>query len=286
MPPKHILSVPMRLTRAEMEIICRGLNPIERDYLLWKEHGYGAFPNLKLRQIDSVGCDDDLIDQHGAIVSKLRGIVCGNSQSTKRVHLNATELATCQLAVRLVARRDRRKRATWKRRNHRATVRHLSLKLENARKVARSVHVRSRGEADYILVHDRWQAYLAWVQEVFAYGAYLRSERKASVRNTVRKLVLNDWLKWVQAAVRKLELDAIPEAEIVSKLRLGLYAARRAGIGFGVLDPRLSTSRTEWFINELIRRIFEPAWVKKHGDAPEDSHSASIGGTDEEKGDV
>ena len=283
MPPKHVLSVPLRLTRAEMEIICRGLNPLERDYLLWKEHGYGAFPNLTLRQIDSVRCHDDLIDQHGAMVSELGGLVCGNSQPTKRVHLNAIELAACQLGVRLVVHRDRRKKVKWNRRNHRATMRHLSLKLENARKIARSVHIRARGEADYILARDRWQTCVAWMREVFAYAFLRHSKRIPFGRNTTRKLVIRDWLIWVQQALIKLELEPIPEGEIVGEVRQALYAARRAGIGFGVLDPRLSTSRTEWFINELVRRIFEPAWVKKHNGAPEDLPVLSIGGTDEDK---
>lgn len=278
MPPKPVVSVPLRLTRAEMEIICRGLNPIERDYLLWKEQGYGAFPTLVFPAIDSIGCEDDLIDQQSAIVIRVRGLVCNNLQSTKRVHLNAIELAACQLGVRVVAYRARRRKVKWKRRNHRATIRHLSLKLENARKIAKSVQIRVRGEADYILARDRWQTCVAWMREVFAYAFLRHSKRVRSGRNTTRKLVIRDWLIWVQQALIKLELEPIPEGEIVGELRQALYAARRAGIRFGVLDPRQPTSRTEWFIDELVRRIFEPAWVRKHGQGSEDFPAGYIGG--------
>lgn len=252
MPPEPVLAVPVRLTRAEMEIICRGLNPIGRDYQLWKERGYGTFPYLIGRENISIQCTDELIYQQAGVVTKVHGLIYGNFQTTKRLRLNAIELAACEFGIRVVAYCNRHKKVQWKRRNHRATMEHLRRKIQNARRVARSTHIKARGEADYISARDGWQTYLAWMREVFAYAFFLHSKRLPSVRNTIRNLVMKDWVMWVRQALSNLELDPMPDAEIVRELRQALSAAHRAGIGFGVLDPRQRTSRTEWLINELI----------------------------------
>jgi hypothetical protein len=142
-------------------------------------------------------------------------------------------------------------------------MKHLALKLENARKTAVSLHIRLRGKADYESMRNQWQLYLAWMRRHFAYAFLRRSKGPSSGRNTIRNLVAKDWVKWVQQTLNKLGLAAIPEAEIMRQVREGLYAARRAGIGYGGLSLPKPRAEVEWFIEELTKRIFEPAWEGK-----------------------
>jgi hypothetical protein len=262
-----------------MEIICLGLSPIERDNQLWKKLGYGAFPFFVVPDINSLRCSSKLIDQQTAVVTRVRGFVCGNSQATKRLHLTVIELAACALGVRVTKLREQRKSVKWERRNHRATMKHLVLKLENARKTAASLQIRLRGKADYESARDQWQQYLAWMRRHFAYAFLRRPKGPSSGRNTIRNLVAKDWVKWVQQMLNNLGLSAIPEAEIMRQVREGLYAARRAGIGYGGLSLPKPRAEVEWFIEELTKRIFEPAWERKVSRAQETCSGAEAGFT-------
>ncbi|MDR3673873.1 MAG: hypothetical protein P4N24_00180 [Acidobacteriota bacterium] len=263
----------MRLTRAEMEIICFGLTKIEANYRASQNPGGYTFTECRPAP---AGFTDDSVAEQMAVLARARELVCRNSQATKRLHLTAIELSACALGVRVTNFWDRKKNVHWKRRNHSATLRHLLVKIEKQRKVAKRRHIRILGKTNYVATQGRWRKHIAWMRAVYVSAFQARTKRLLPYRrNAVRKTCITNWVKWVQSELSLQDLAPIPEKEIKKEVQKALHAARRRGIGFSVLDPGREQWAAEWFAKKLKERIIKPAWGKRHAEILDRIHAVA-----------
>jgi hypothetical protein len=196
MPGAPDLSVPVRLTSSEMWLISFGLGKVERDYKIWQKYGPSRFMYEASAPVPTPDTKD--IVEQMAVIVKVLDILCVKSQATKRLHLDAIELAACALGARITCLWARkRKGAKWKRRNHQATINNLQLKLENERKTAKRLHIRVHGMEHYRAARGRWRRHVEWIRKVFAYAFWLRTKIEPYHRIKMRRMVIMDWVKWV-----------------------------------------------------------------------------------------
>ena len=208
-----------------MEIICFGLTKIEANYQASRNPGGYTF--AECRPVPA-GFTDDSVAEQMAVLGRARKLVCLNSQATKRLRLTALELSVCALGVRVTNFWDRKKNVHWKCRNHSATLRHLLVKIENQRKVAKRRHIRILGKTDYVATQGRWRKHIEWMRAVYVSAFKARTKRLVAYqRNAVRKICITNWVKWVQRELSTRDLAPIPEEEIKKEVQKALYAARR-----------------------------------------------------------
>jgi hypothetical protein len=256
-----------------MEIICFGLTKIEANYQASRNPGGYTF--TECRPVPA-GFTGDSVAEQMAVLGRARELVCLNSQATKRLRLTALELSACALGVRVTNFWDRKKNVHWKRRNHSATLRHLLVKIENQRKVAKRLHILILGKADYVTTQGRWRKHIEWMRAVYVSAFQARTKPLLPYRrNAVRKICITDWVKWVQRELSLQDLAPIPKKEIKKVVQKALYAAHRRGIGFAVLDPGQKQWAVEWFAQKLRGRIIKPAWGKRRVEILDKIHAVA-----------
>ena len=141
-----------------------------------------------------------------AIILKLRASMLAYPRSTtsRRLHLTAGELAVCGLRVRLTRLWDRRKCFKTKLWNYPPRLKRLSVKLERLRKVAKRLHVRSRGKADYDEVSRSWQRHIQWMRATFFFVFFLHLPPLPYRRIIARRRIYADWVESVKKRMRDL----------------------------------------------------------------------------------
>ena len=122
---------------------------------------------------------------------------------------------------------------------------------------------------------------------VFVSAFFGRPGRTPLPRNTWRRWVMADWVKWVHEELSAQGLPSPADEEIREEIRKALYAARRDGVRYAVLNPKQNRIEADGFIKKLRKRIIAPARAKRWNEVLDKYYVAfpwrNQGGSDDEE---
>ena len=266
MQPEASLAIPVRFTNVEMETIHAGLHLIEQDHLRWQKFRLLGFPYEPSRQARLPEGKDECDEKQMAVMLKLRASTFANphATSTRRMRLTVFELAACALGVRVIRLWYRLRKLRAKRRNYRGSLRRLSVKLENLRKVAKRLHVRSRGKADYDEVSRSWRRHIQWMRATFVFAFFFRWKplRLLYRWRIERRRKYAAWVESVKEEMRARNLTPPPDAVILQEVKKAhYYVGRLSGLLAGGMSPERRAEITSIIWDRLERKLIGPAWA-------------------------
>ncbi len=242
----------LRLSRAEVNLICPGLRRILAAHAAWDREGKAPFSFERL--IYSAIRDDEGqyspadMDTIRRVLEKL----ADGPGETKRFHLDAFELAAASLGVRATEKMSRHRHIQGSFPNHQAAARRLLSKLERHRKRAKRSFIRVQGLTAFSAASQRWQRFVLFVRAHFLYCSCHRPLLPGIHPRIRRRQLVELWMKCLREDLPAAGIEVPPDDQLRELVKRALRSddrfVRSYGLGVVRANPGLFRERMWKFV--------------------------------------
>jgi len=223
-----------RLSLPEIELIRTGLDCVVIEHRAWERHGQDpcsafrrCFRAMAIDEGEYSPADMGMIVQ---TLGKLREV----PGASKRLHMDAMELAACILGARVTQQRVRHGHVKSWLPDHKAATRALLKKLERLRKRAKRLYIRVHGLVAFQGARHRWQRFVPFVRTYFLFCTCHRPLLPGFRARLIRRLLVEDWMKRFREDFHQQNLPVPPEAALRNVVQRALRMGRRYQRAYGL----------------------------------------------------
>lgn len=216
----------LRLTRNEASLIRPGLLRLVIAHRYWRNRGTSMSSPARFISIPGRRDEGEFSPrcQSTAFHVTVAATMSFYAQS-RRLYLNAFELAACILGVRVTEMVARHGHLEPRPPKYKVRCRRLLKKLERLRKRAKCNYI--HGQEAFAEASHRWQQYLRFVRALFTFCTCNRTLSSDPAGRTQRKLIEDEWMKYFREELPARGLDIPPELELRKLVRRALRVGRR-----------------------------------------------------------
>lgn len=218
-----------RLTRDEAMLIRPGLFRIVVAHRKWQDAGRDMIPPGSVTPLPAPKDAGRYCAQHQAIILHV-AVIATNSFKvrSRRLRMNAFELAACILGVRATELMCRHGHLTPCPAGYKVRAQRLLKKLERLRKRAKRAYIRAHGPAAFAEASQKWHEYVRFVRRYFLYCTCNRIKKWVKGSRALRERLVNDWLIFFRKELAALDLKVPPDPRLRNLVRRALRSSRRA----------------------------------------------------------
>ena len=230
MPSKRNITTPFRITRDEDLLIRPGLRRLIIAHHRWKDRGASSVSPRRNSTLPISGLKDEgeFSPDCQATVLRVYEVATNsfNGQS-RRLHLDAIELAACILGVRATEMMARHGHLEPCSSNYKARSQRLIKKLERLRKRAKRAYIRVHGESAFAEASYRWQQYVRFARSFFLFCTCNRMILPDPSGKRRRKLLQDQWIEYLRQELPARGLEVPPEPDLRGLVKRALRVGKR-----------------------------------------------------------
>ena len=241
MSSKRNITTPFRITRDEALLIRFGLLRLVIAHHRWQDRGAPLVSPRRNTTISISGPRDEgeFSPDCQATVLRVYEVATNsfNAQS-RRLHLDAIELAGCILGVRATEMMARHGHLEPCPANYKARCRRLITKLERLRKRAKRAYFRVHGQKAFAELSYRWQQYVRFARSFFLYCTCNRTILPDPSGKRRRKLIQDQWVEYLREELPERGLKVPPEPELRDLIKRAMRVGKRFIRQYGRMTAR------------------------------------------------